>query len=101
VRFATLLATLATEYTGWQWPLSDVHTSMIEKLAQAGEGERTPPFTISSITYKVVVYAPAERADTLPLLLLYPYLYSMTLATGLKLLYSITLHRVQSENIIK
>jgi hypothetical protein len=26
---------------------------------------------------KVVVYAPAERADTLPLFLLYPYMYSV------------------------
>jgi hypothetical protein len=25
--------------------------------------------------YKVEEYAPAERADTLPLLLLYPYMY--------------------------
>ncbi len=27
--------------------------------------------TISTITYKVVVYVPAERADTLPIFLLY------------------------------
>ncbi len=32
-------------------------------------------FAISSITYKVVVYAPAERADTLLLFLLFPYMY--------------------------
>jgi hypothetical protein len=33
---------------------------------QAGEGgARPPPFIISTITYEVVVYAPAERADTL------------------------------------
>jgi hypothetical protein len=31
-----------------------------------------PPFTISNITYKVAVYAPAERADTLLL-----YMYSV------------------------
>jgi hypothetical protein len=30
-----------------------------------------------TIMYKVVVYAPAERADTLPLFLLYPYMYSV------------------------
>jgi hypothetical protein len=35
-------------------------------------------FTISTITYKVGVYAPAERADTLPLLHVYPYIYSVT-----------------------
>jgi hypothetical protein len=40
-------------------------------------GARPPPFTISTITYKVVMYAPAERADTLPLFLLYPYMYSV------------------------
>ena len=40
-------------------------------------GARPPPFTLSTITYKVVVYAPAERADTLPLFRLYPYMYSV------------------------
>jgi hypothetical protein len=46
---------------------------MMEKLAQAGEGQgaRPPPFTIFTITNKVAVYAPAERADTLPLFLPY------------------------------
>jgi hypothetical protein len=34
---------------------------------------------ISTITYKVVVYAPAEWADTLPLLLLYPNTYSVVI----------------------
>jgi hypothetical protein len=57
---------------------SSVHSIMMEKLAQLGEGEgaRPPPFTISTITVKVVVYVPAERADTLPLFLPYPYMYS-------------------------
>jgi hypothetical protein len=47
---------------------------MMVKSAQPGEvgGARPPPYTIAS---KVVVYAPAERADTLPLFLLYPYIY--------------------------
>ncbi len=38
-------------------------------------GACQPPFTISTITYKVVVYvyAPAERTETL--FLLYPYMY--------------------------
>jgi hypothetical protein len=51
---------------------------MMVKLAQPGEGGGAghPPFTLSTITSKVVVYAPAERADTLPLFLLYPYMYS-------------------------
>jgi hypothetical protein len=35
------------------------------------------PYTISTTTYKVVVYAPAERADTLPPFLLYPYVHSV------------------------
>ncbi len=53
----------------------------MENSAQAGEvgGERPPPFALSTITYKVVVFAPAERADTLPLFLLYPYMYSVVL----------------------
>jgi hypothetical protein len=52
---------------------------MMEKLAQpgeGGEGARPPHFTLSTITYKVVVYAPAERAGILPQFLLYPYMYS-------------------------
>ncbi len=37
----------------WQWPLSDVHSIMMEKLAQAGVagGESRPPLTISNISY--------------------------------------------------
>jgi hypothetical protein len=57
---------------------------MMVKLARPGEGgtvggARPPPFTISTITYKVVVYryAPAERAGTLHRCLLYLYLYSV------------------------
>ncbi len=57
-------------------PLSGVHSIMMEKSTQPGVGggcRCTPiPFTISTITYKVVVNAPAERADTLPLFLLCP-----------------------------
>jgi len=50
------------------------------KSAKAGEsgGERPPPFTISTIMYKVGVYALAERADTPPPpFLLYPSMYSV------------------------
>jgi hypothetical protein len=50
---------------------------MMEKSAQPGEGVGCTPFTISSITYKVVVYTPSESADTLSLFLLYPYMYSV------------------------
>jgi hypothetical protein len=66
---------LNTEYTEWQRPLSGGHSIMLEKLAQAGEVggvHAHPPFTIFTIMYKVVVYAPTERADTFPLFLLYP-----------------------------
>jgi hypothetical protein len=58
---------------------------MIEKSAQPGEegGARPPPFTIYTIKYKIVVYAQAERADTLLLFLLYPYLFSVReISTG-------------------
>ncbi len=40
---------------------------------------RPPSYTVSTITFKVVVYAPAERADTHPLFLLYLYIYSVFL----------------------
>ncbi len=68
-----------TEYTEWQRPLPGAHSITMEKSAQAGEGggTRPPPFTISTITYQVLMYAPAEMADTLPLFLLYPYMYSV------------------------
>ncbi len=58
-----------------QRPLSDVHSIMMEKLAQAGAGGCAPssPSTIFTIKYKVAVYAPAERADTLPLFHVYSY----------------------------
>jgi hypothetical protein len=37
-----------------------------------------PPFTIFTITYKVAVYAPAEKAERYtPLFLPYPYMYSV------------------------
>jgi len=57
-------------HTEWQFP----HSIMMEKLALAGEGGdvRPPPFALFTITYKVAVYAPAERADTLPVFHLYP-----------------------------
>ncbi len=48
------------------------------KSALAGEGggfARPLPFTLDTIMY--VVYAPAERADTLRLFHLYPYMYSV------------------------
>ncbi len=49
------------------------------KSAQGGEdgGARPPSFTISTITDKGVVYATTERTETLPLFLLYPYMYSV------------------------
>ncbi len=37
-----------------------------------GRGSRPLPFTIFTITYKVAVFTPAVKADTLPLFLLYP-----------------------------
>ncbi len=55
------------EQIEWQWPLSGVHTIMMVNSAQPGEGggARPPPFTLSTITSKVVLNAPAERADKL------------------------------------
>ncbi len=70
-------------HTEWQSPLSGVHSIMMEKLAWPGEGgectAHPPSFTIFIITFKVVVYASAERADMyiILLFLLYPYMYSV------------------------
>jgi hypothetical protein len=47
--------------------LSGIDSIMMKKLVQSVVrmvGASPPLFTISTITYKVVVYAPAERADT-------------------------------------
>jgi hypothetical protein len=84
------VGTTTAEYTEWQWPLSGVHSIMMVKSAQPGKGGGcTPtPFTLYTITIKVVVYAPAERAETLPLFLLYPYMYSVT--TLYPYMYSVT-----------
>jgi hypothetical protein len=61
----------------WQRPLSGVHSIHHDgKISPGwwgwGGGASSPPFTIFTITYKVVVYGPAERAGTFPLFLLYP-----------------------------
>jgi hypothetical protein len=52
---------------------------MMEKLAQAGEGDIST--IISTIMCKVGVYVPAEKADTIPLFLLFPCMYSVDYTT--------------------
>jgi hypothetical protein len=77
------LSVAATEYTEWHSNGPFLANIVMEKLAQAVEGvgvARPPPLTISTITYKTVVYAPAERADIILLFLLYPYMYSVVAA---------------------
>jgi hypothetical protein len=67
-----------TEYTEWQRVLSYVHSIMMEKFAQAGGGGGCMPSPFHYIYHhvqKVVVYALAERVDTLPLFLLYTCTY--------------------------
>ena len=91
-------------YTECQLPLSGVHSIMMEKLAQPGEGGKCTPFTftLSTITYKVVVYTPAEREDTLPLFLLHLYMYSVLLALPqpLNLVYLFNIYVFFSSSII-
>jgi hypothetical protein len=54
---------------------------MLVKSAQPGDGgeglNALPLSLYLPSRAKVVVYAPAERAVTLPLFLLYPYMYSV------------------------
>ncbi len=64
------------EYTEWQWRTFHHDGKISPCLVRVGDA-RPPPFTLPTITSKVVVYAPAERADTLPLFLLYTYMYSV------------------------
>ncbi len=52
---------------------------MMEKLAEAGVGGGVhAPFTLFTTTYKVAVYAPAERSDTLTPFHLYHYSISIS-----------------------
>jgi hypothetical protein len=65
-------------HTQWQWPISGVHSIMMEKLAlvmvRVHSTQSPTPFrsTVCTITYKVAVYAPDERADSLPVFHPYP-----------------------------
>ncbi len=64
--------------TGKGYFLAYIHRE--GKISPAWWGWRvhaTPPFTLSTMTSKVVVYHPAERAGTLPLFLHYPYMHSV------------------------
>ncbi len=58
-----------TEYTELQRLRFGVHSIMRVKLAQVVRvgGARPSPFTTTTITSKVAVYAPAEWTDTLTL----------------------------------
>jgi hypothetical protein len=71
----------STEYTEWQWPLSGVCTFHYDgKISPVWLGwgmHLIPLCTLPTTMSKVLVYAPAETADTLPLFLLYPYMYSV------------------------
>ncbi len=83
-RYQCLIGT-STEYTqsGNGRFLAYITSWMMEKSAQPVEGGgcTPPPFTLFTIAYKVVVYAPTNRTDTLPLFLLYPYMYSVVVST--------------------
>ncbi len=60
-------------HTEWQLPLSGVHSIMMVKSAHPDEGGGCTPFPFYCIYHhQAGVYALAERADTLPLFLLYP-----------------------------
>jgi len=65
-------------HTEWQ-QLSGIHFSMMVKLAQGWwVGGWTPtPFHYIYHHVKVAVYGPAERADTITLFHLYPYMCSV------------------------
>ncbi len=56
------------------WPTFHHDGKISPAWSGGGGGARPPPFTISTFTYTVAVSAPAERANSLPLFLLYPNL---------------------------
>ncbi len=58
----------STEHTERQWPLSAVHSILVKKLVQPGEGRGAkgpPPFHYIYHHVQVVTYATAEMADAL------------------------------------
>jgi hypothetical protein len=63
--------------TECQWPLSGIHSIMMEKSAQPADGGGCTPVPF----YYIYHHAPAEKAN-LPLFLLYPYMYSVHVATS-------------------
>jgi hypothetical protein len=67
----------------WRTFHHDGKISPAELIFPSGEGGgctvHPPPFIRFTITYKVAVYAPTERAVTLPVFHLYPYMYSVSL----------------------
>jgi hypothetical protein len=72
---------IGNAHTEWQWPLSGVHSIMMVKPDRPGKGggERPSPFTRQHLTPRAELWCTlhaADRADTLYLFLLYPYMHS-------------------------
>ncbi len=59
------------------WPIPSWWKNQPSPGEGGGGCTPIPFYYISTITYKVVVCASAERADTLPLFLLYTFMYSV------------------------
>jgi hypothetical protein len=73
---------LPTEYTEWKRPLSSVHSILMEKSAQAGQGGGCTPTPLSPylpLRTKFCSIRPSweGRYRYTPLFLLYPYMYSV------------------------
>jgi hypothetical protein len=66
---------LRLELTEWQGPLSGLLSSMMVKSVQPGKGMSPPFHSIDHHEQRCGVRSPAERADALPLFLLYPFMY--------------------------
>ncbi len=74
-------------HTKGQLQLSGVHSIMMEKLAQPGEGWGCTPTPFHHIYHHVqscCVYAPAERAGIIPLISTLPHMYSVLYTTQSK-----------------
>ncbi len=76
-------------------PLSRVHSIMMVNSAQSGEGGRCTPSPFHSIYHhqqSCGVYAPAKKADTLLLFLLYPFLLCGKKYRDVQIIYSKDIH---------
>jgi hypothetical protein len=85
---------MITEYTQSGNGHSGVHSILKVNSAQPGKAGVSMPSPFQTTITNKVVYAPAEKADTLPLFLLYQNMYSGVMLCGSTVMWGLTHHRL-------